>query len=443
MSNQHGHSLLIKHILDFNNLKGKTIIEVGSVRENLEGQNSTEEFIKLCKEKDMKLISVDMDIKCSENAKKLFEKYDFNNGLIITDKAENYFKQIKSFDFIYLDGYDYDHQKHDPKRQESYIREFGSEINNEECWDSHLLMVKELCNKSIGEHSLICFDDIISESVGKGVTAIPYLKEKGWNIIDKTSQAVIFSQKKKEDSEIYVVGNGRSLKDFDFRFLKDKIWVGMCLAFRDWERTGIYPKHYVCVDSVVIKNNINDIMKLIKEEKCFNFILCKSVLEYCEEIKEYYKPDGSSPVKFIQDLKNSPFNPFRYMVDYCSGSVAVMWAYLLQQDKINLLGLDCKYVEFLPECTKLNDNTLKIIQEVKDNPNYYFNDYQRIGDVYNPPNAKSVHHMSWFHVRNISILYNILTHKDVSIYNYNDIDTLKEFFETLPLDKLPHYDIMN
>ena len=57
----HGHSLLIKHILDFNNLKGKTIIEVGSVRENLEGQNSTEEFIKLCKEKDMKLITIDMD----------------------------------------------------------------------------------------------------------------------------------------------------------------------------------------------------------------------------------------------------------------------------------------------------------------------------------------------------------------------------------------------
>ena len=49
----------------------------------------------------------------------------------------------------------------------------------------------------------------------------------------------------------YVVGNGKSLENFDFNFLKDKTWVGCCLGFRDWERTGIYPDHYVCVDSVV------------------------------------------------------------------------------------------------------------------------------------------------------------------------------------------------
>ena len=101
-------------------------------------------------------------------------------------------------------------------------------------------------------------------------------------------------------SEIFVVGNGRSIKDFDFNFLKDKTWVGLCLAFREWERTGIYPNHYVCVDSVVIKNNIDDIMNLIRNKKCENFILCKSVLEYCPDIKEYcHKKD--SPVIFLQD----------------------------------------------------------------------------------------------------------------------------------------------
>ena len=243
-------------------------------------------------------------------------------------------------------------------------------------------------------------------------------------------------------SEIFVVGNGRSIKDFDFNFLKDKTWVGLCLAYREWERTGIYPNHYVCVDSVVIKNNIDDIMNLVRNKKCENFILSKSVLEYCPDIKEYcHKKD--SPVIFLQDLKYSEFNPFQYLIDYCSGSVAVLWAYLQQKNTINLIGLDCKYVEFIPECVKLNDGTLKIVQEVKDNPNYYFADYQRPGDIYNVPNVNSVHKRSWFHIRNICILYNILTHKEICIYNYNDVDTLKDWFETKPLNSLPNYDSHN
>ena len=100
-------------------------------------------------------------------------------------------------------------------------------------------------------------------------------------------------------------------------------------------------------------------------------------------------------------------------------------------------------MEFIPECVKLNDGTLKIVQEIKDNPNYYFDDYQRVGDIYNIPNAKSVHHLSWFHIRNICILYNILTQTEISIYNYNSVDTLKEFFETKPLTSLPDYDFHN
>ena len=73
----HGHQTLINYILKEKdeNLKGKTIIEIGSCREFLEGQNSTECFIKLCIQKDMKFISVDMDEKCSQNVYSLAHKY--------------------------------------------------------------------------------------------------------------------------------------------------------------------------------------------------------------------------------------------------------------------------------------------------------------------------------------------------------------------------------
>ena len=236
-------------------------------------------------------------------------------------------------------------------------------------------------------------------------------------------------------SEIFVLGNGRSLKGFDFNYLKDKEWVGCCLAYRYWNKVNIYPQHYVNVDSVVIKKNIDDIMFLIKNKKCANFILCKSVLEYCDEIKEYCGKDDS-PVKFLQDLKNIPLSPFKYLVDWCSGSVSVLWAYLCKKDKINILGMDCKYIEAIPECIQLNDYTLKIIEPVKDNPNYFFDDYQQVGDIYNSPRADSVHRMSWFHIRNIFILYNILQQKNVQVINYNSVKTLEEFFDTKDLKDL-------
>jgi len=76
--------------------------------------------------------------------------------------------------------------------------------------------------------------------------------------------------------EIFVVGNGASLKDFDFNFLKDKEWIGCCLAYRYWEKTDIYPTHYVNVDSVVLKNNLEDIKNLkvqnLTEENCVLFL---------------------------------------------------------------------------------------------------------------------------------------------------------------------------
>ena len=187
----HGHVLLGKYIeLDEYKI-GKTIIEIGSVREDLEGQNSTEYFIKLCIKYDMKLISVDIDPKCSQNVLDLCKKYNFINFTTITEKGEDYLKKIESFDYIYLDGYDYDHGKHAPERQTIYKETFKEEINNGSCWESHLEMVKLLNNKSTKD-SIIGFDDIIDVGIGKGVTAVPFLLKNNWKIIEKNSQSAIF-----------------------------------------------------------------------------------------------------------------------------------------------------------------------------------------------------------------------------------------------------------
>lgn len=191
----HGHKLLEEHIP--NKVKGRTIIEIGSVREHLEGQNSTGFFMDLCVKRDMNLISVDMDPDCTENVKKEALRHDNPSFKAITMRGEDYLDQIGSFDYLYLDGFDYDHRAHSKERKDRYSKILDCEITNDNCWKSHLDMVKAVADKG-KPYSLICIDDVLSENhiyhryKGKGETAIPWLKENGWEEIERKYQAVIF-----------------------------------------------------------------------------------------------------------------------------------------------------------------------------------------------------------------------------------------------------------
>ena len=50
---------------------------------------------------------------------------------------------------------------------------------------------------------------------------------------------------------INILGNGNSLKNFDFNTL-DGETIGTCLAYRYWYKINWFPDHYCCVDDVVI-----------------------------------------------------------------------------------------------------------------------------------------------------------------------------------------------
>ncbi len=230
--------------------------------------------------------------------------------------------------------------------------------------------------------------------------------------------------------EIFIVGNGKSLENFDFSFFKEKEWIGCCLGYRYWKEINIYPTHYVNVDNVVLKHNLEDIKDLIINKRCKTFLLSASIVQEWEDILKYKN------VYFIEQFKRQKGNPFRNLIDWCSGTSATTYGYLLDADVLHLLGMDCKYVEFLPECIKLNDGTLKIIKQPVNNPNYFFNGYQQVGDIYNLPNTERIHKTSWEDVRNLIILFNILRQKDVMLYNYNDNDTLDNFFQRKSLDDL-------
>jgi len=217
-----------------------------------------------------------------------------------------------------------------------------------------------------------------------------------------------------------VLGNGRSLKDFDFNNINCD-WIGCCLAFRYWDKINKYPDYYVNVDTVVCKNP--EVIDFIKKDKCKMYLVSNSILEVWQD-------PPKDKIVFLENVMMDCRSVFKYMRNWCSGSCALMLALDLYEN-ISLAGFDCDYVEFLPECEKLNDGTLRIKKTPKDNPNYFFNDYQREGDNYNVPNGKKVHLQSWKECSEIIRHLNFMFPEcPRNVINYNNKKSISEYFQT-------------
>jgi len=226
---------------------------------------------------------------------------------------------------------------------------------------------------------------------------------------------------------VLVLGNGKSLETFDFRRINTD-WVGCCLAFRYWNKINIHPTYYVNVDRVVCEKNL-EVKEYVQQKKCKKYLLSETI----KNIWSDYPKDGS--IVFIEDLMKNTNSIFKFANNYCSGSSAVLFA-LDHYNHVNTAGFDCDYVEFIPECEKLSDGSLKISKTPKYNPNYFFNDYQREGDIYNVPNGKRVHLRSWEELSHILKFMKSVFNSNKNVLNFNNKKSISQFITTLPLDNL-------
>ena len=193
------HKLLTNAIQNrnFSQLSGKVLLEIGSTREIVPDQNSSEYFIKFCKKHNMKFISIDMDPVCSKNALNACKKHDFDNYTIKTMKGEDFLKEYKEkIDFIYLDAFDFWHPRHSGVRKQSYIQNLGVELSKDDklCHKMHYDCVYYIVNNEcVTKDTIICHDDILTSDAkkGKGVLSIPFLLENGFKITKYHSNGMI------------------------------------------------------------------------------------------------------------------------------------------------------------------------------------------------------------------------------------------------------------
>ena len=233
------------------------------------------------------------------------------------------------------------------------------------------------------------------------------------------------------NNSVIVFGNGKSLEHFDFLSIDRDVYdvIGCCLAFRYWDKVDFYPDIYVNVDKVVCSKN-EEVKEFVMKKKCKLYLLSNEI----KTIWHDYPKDGS--IIFIEDIILDNATIFKFCVNYCSGSASVLTA-IDHYENIYCAGFDCDYVEFIPESKKLEDGSLIITKTPSENPNYFFNDYQREGDNYNVPNGSTVHQTSW---KELSYIFEFIVkmfpnHKR-NMINYNDKKSISDYIKTVELHKL-------
>jgi hypothetical protein len=192
-----GHELILKHeSLIFSNARdGEYVIEIGSDRD----AGSTSHIAKLANRHGFNFTTVDIDLKATSRAEKILKKIN-KDFKAVNDYGENFLREFNGpVRMVYLDAFDIPGPWHSGEVIESY-NERNLRMTLENCHKMHYDCAVSISEK-MPSGGFVCFDDVnpvddsgnlIFDRVapdykkwsGKGATAIPFLIEKGFEIID-------------------------------------------------------------------------------------------------------------------------------------------------------------------------------------------------------------------------------------------------------------------
>lgn len=182
----------------------------------------------------------------------------------------------------------------------------------------------------------------------------------------------------------YVVGNGPSLTTDILDKLPENRWIGMNAAYKYWERTGRYPHYYSCLDPVVVVQHADAIQRMMGEGKIAEFFLHEAILDVAPDLAHHPK------VTLLRDFlaRKTHTVPVSKLSAYkqTTGVLATRFCIEKGHHDLCLLGIDCSYVEELPETLSGPGYELTIGKTVNSNPNYFFDNYQEKGEKYQVPN---------------------------------------------------------
>lgn len=250
--------------------------------------------------------------------------------------------------------------------------------------------IKFITNLSIEDINNIDCNNIIKIKNLDDINNIDNIEETKSNILETTWMVENFKKmiyflnfsNLIDNKKININGNGANLKE-EYIFTNTPK-LGMNVAYRYWEKHNCYPEIYVSLDDVLTKYHADNIHNMIINNNCKMFILHHTYFEkYPEDIQIEYVYNYDFLKNNIYILNSSPH--------ITTGIMSVRLAIAMGFKHIIINGMDGEYINYLPETEKIEYNgktVLRIKEKVISNPNYFFNEYQQKGDLYNIPNME-------------------------------------------------------
>lgn len=253
------------------------------------------------------------------------------------------------------------------------------------------------------------------------------------------------------DKILFIMGNGPSLGEImndpkKLQILRDNHTFGLNAAYRAYEKYNFYPTYFGCFDYVVNESHKETFEKLVLSNNSiqeFYFIGNKKEKQnlYSDTVKNNDKFKKFNFIPTDPWKCNGLSNSYEEFVNFgCSGANATQIGMMKGYKKIVLLGCDCNYVNKIEQEKSLEvGKQIEIVKDIKTNVNYWFNNYQVIGDKLNTPDAEIWHIPAWENVKKFCP-------QNVEIINCSEISKIN-FFDKLnivkTLNKLHHNDIIS
>ncbi|MCA8890192.1 MAG: hypothetical protein KDA46_15255, partial [Parvularculaceae bacterium] len=191
------------------------------------------------------------------------------------------------------------------------------------------------------------------------------------------------------DDVIFILGNGPSLAGVDLKALSSKAaTLGMNAAYRYWREINWRPRYYACLDLVVGLSHKDEIAAMIRDDAGIEaFLLRSNLIDALGDAALDPRVVNFDALRLHQPmLADEPVT---------TGSHAALWAANLGFKTMVIAGVDGNYREIVDGARPAGGIELEIVDH-RENPNYFFDGYQRPGDRYNVPNPRpGLHTGAW------------------------------------------------
>lgn len=217
---------------------------------------------------------------------------------------------------------------------------------------------------------------------------------------------------------LVIIGNGPSMKKSYLDLIKEKKLdsIGMNAAYRLYDKINWYPKFYCCFDYAVSETHKKEFERIIREKKVDKFFGLYKPSKKSAINGSFYLSENIRKSDIFQGFNdngntvNSELWGGKYNLSVGStGANAIRIGISLEYNNFILLGCDANYNQNFNYNKKTNW-LVEFKSDVDSNPNYWFEDYQKKGDLFHVPGN---HQQQWNNLNSIIKK----SGKDISITN--------------------------